>query len=139
MFSDHDAGRCRLVARRVVALSQGRPVPAIPANVFRGCCEGDRFVTAALVIQLPAPVSATHVAIDPRDIVLSLSPVESSMRNRFQGRVVALTAAGGEVRVTVAAGERFEALVTRASCRQMGLTPGQPVWVNFKSTAVRTF
>lgn len=141
VFSDHAADRCRILARQVIALSQGRLAPAPAANVFRGRCEGSRFLTKELALWLPEPVTATHVAIDPRNIVLSLQPLESSMRNRFQGRVVALAEAGGEVRVTVAvaAGERFEAVVTRASCREMGLTPGQPVWVNFKSTAVRTF
>ncbi len=139
VFSDHDPNRSLALAGRVIALAAGRPVDAPPVNVFTGRCLGRRFRTGKIEIVLPGPSRGTHIAVDPRDIVLSLTPWPSSMRNRFPGKVVGLRALGDCVRVTVMAGEKFEALITRASCQEMGLTLGQPLWVQFKSTAVRVF
>ncbi len=139
VFSDHDPDRSLALAGRVIALAAGRPVDAPLVNVFTGRCLGQRFHTGRIEIVLPGPCRGGHVAVDPRDIVLSLSPLPSSMRNRFLGKVVGLRVLGDCVRVSVEAGEKFEALITRASCREMGLTLGQPLWVQFKSTAVRVF
>ncbi len=139
VFSSHDPDRSLALADRVVALAAGRLVDAPLVNVFSGRCRENRFLTGRIEIVLPGPARGSHAAVSPRDIVLSLEPLASSIRNRFQGRVTGLAEMGDCVRVTVMAGEKFEALITRASCQEMGLTLGQPLWVQFKSTAVRVF
>ena len=139
IFSEHDPDRSLALAGRVVALASGRLVDAPLINVFTGRCLGRRFHTGKIEIVLPVAGEGNHAAVSPQDIVLSLEPLPSSMRNRFAGRVVGLREVGGCVRVSVDAGERFEALITRASCQELGLMLGQHLWVQFKSTAVRVF
>ncbi len=140
VVSSHDFYQSLALADEVVTLAHGHPVAAPLLNVFAGHLEGDRFHTGKLEITLPgAQLEGDHVAVDPRDLVLSCEPLRSSMRNRYFGHVVGLAEMGECVRVSVVAGERFEALVTRAACQEMGLTLGQPLWINFKSTAVKVF
>lgn len=107
--------------------------------MFAGYLEGEWFHTGKIEITLPgAQLEGDHLAVDPRDLALSFEPLCSSMRNRYFGRVVGLAEMGEWVRVSVVAGERFKALI-RATCQKMGLTLGQPLWINFKSTAVKVF
>lgn len=140
VVSSHDIYQSLALADEIVTLASGHPVAAPLLNVFAGHLEGERFHTGKIEITLPgAHLEGDHLALDPRDLVLSFEPLCSSMRNRYFGRVVGLAETGECVRVSVMAGERFEALITQAACREMGLTLGQPLWINFKSTAVKVF
>jgi tungstate transport system ATP-binding protein len=65
------------------------------------------------------------------------SALTSSMRNSFQGRIVMIAEEKGRVRVTVEAGERFQVQITHQSLTELGLSLGEPAWVNFKSTSLQ--
>ncbi len=139
VFSSHDVHRSQALSDSLIALEAGQLTVPPCGNVFSGRCSGDRFDTGKIEVVLPSSGDGSHVAIDPCDITLSLAPLFSSMRNRFRGEVIGMEQSKEGVRVTVLAGERFEALVTHASAKDMGLTFGQPLWVNFKSLAVKVF
>jgi len=139
VFSSHDVAYSLVMAHETVALADGGLASFQPVNVFAGHCVGERFLTGQIEITLPLAADGSYVVVDPRDIILSLQPLHSSMRNRFKGKVVGMDRVSEGIRVEVSAGERFESLVTLASAREMGLTLGQPVWVNFKSTALKVF
>ncbi len=137
IFSCHDEGRARRLAGSSIALQEGRLVPGQGVNVFWGRCVGDRFVTQKIEMILPAPAKGSQAMVAFNDIILSLQPFRSSIRNRFQGTVAGMAEVNGKIQVTVLAGEQFECLVTRSAIKEMGLTVGQPVWINFKSTAIK--
>lgn len=142
IFTSHDLVRAQALADTVLSLVGGRLMAASLVNLFRGRLDRGRgaFDTGRIAIKVPEGVGAgTHLTIEPADIVLSRGPLDSSMRNRFEGRVTGIAEEHGQVRVTVHAGERFHATITRASLAEQGLELGTPVWVSFKSTAVAVF
>lgn len=139
IFSSHDMEQSRCLADRMIALNAGRLAVPPCGNIFVGSSKGKKFESGKITILLPREGDWQHVVIDPTDIVLSRDPLDSSMRNRYRGEVVAIERDERGVRVSVLAGERFEVAVTAEAFREMGLTIGQPLWVQFKSTAIKVF
>jgi tungstate transport system ATP-binding protein len=88
------------------------------------------------------PVGATaHVAYRPEDVVLAPADAEiaTSARNRFRVRVTATAPAGGLVRVRLGGELELNALLTRQSAQELGITAGHDVCAYVKSTALRAF
>ncbi len=137
IFSCHDEGRACRLAGSSIALQEGRLGTGQDVNVFWGRGMEGKFVTPKIEMTLLVPEKGSQAMVAFNDIILSLQPFQSSVRNRFQGTVAGMAEVNGKVRVTVLAGERFECLVTRSAIKEMGLTVGQPVWINFKSTAIK--
>lgn len=140
IFTSHDRLQAWAVADRVIGLVEGRLAPAPMTNCYRGkVCEG-YFDTGQIRVLLPDPdLAGGHLCIDPEEIVLSREPLKSSMRNTFDGRVVAVAEVGGQALVTLAGKERFQALVSRQAAQELEIGLGTRRWVNFKSAAVRVF
>ncbi|MFC1805768.1 ABC transporter ATP-binding protein [Planctomycetota bacterium] len=142
VLASHDLLWAQALARRVLSLHRGSLVPASLANVFRGqvAADGVHFETGRLSIYLGGEgASGTHLAIDPSAIVLSREPLASSMRNTFQGRIVAISEEAARVRIEVDAGERVRVSITRESLRLLALHLGETVHLSFKSTAAQVF
>ena len=142
VLASHDLLWAQALAHRVLSLHRGRVVPASLANVLRGrvCEDGVHFETGRVTVYLGAAgARGTHLAIDPSAIVLSREPLASSMRNTFEGRIVAISEEGGDVRVEVEAGERFRVQITTESLRLLDLRLGEPIRLSFKSTAAKVF
>jgi len=142
VLAAHDLLWAHALAHRVLGLHEGRLVPVSLANVFRGAMaqDGEHFDTGRLSVFVGGGgACGTHLAIDPTAIVLSREPLPSSMRNAFEGRIVAISEEGGNVRVEVEAGERFHVVVTHESLRLLDLRLGEPIRLSFKSTATRVF
>jgi len=145
VLTAHDAARAGALADRTVGLAGGHVVPAVPVNLFHGRVVRDAggeavFDTGRIRVHLPdgAP-GGSHLAVEANRVVLSARPLDSSMRNAFRGRIVALTDLGASVRVRVAADEPFEAEVTAATAAEPAYALGREVWLSFKSTAVTVF
>ncbi|MBN2231757.1 MAG: ABC transporter ATP-binding protein [Deltaproteobacteria bacterium] len=78
-----------------------------------------------------------YVAIRPEDIILSPGTLHSSMRNSFAGTVIGSTGQGFHHEVTVRCDATdFCALITRQAFLDLGITPGLPLNVSFKATAM---
>jgi tungstate transport system ATP-binding protein len=142
----HNHDQAYRLSGRVLSLMGGTIVEAPPENVFRGTAEesgeGLKLVTLRNGVRLEAdtPLSGhVHLSIDPAAIIVSHGRITSSARNSFEGRLVAAAVCGHRVRLTVDAGVEFSVLVTEASFRDMGLQPGDPVHLTFKTTAVKVF
>jgi tungstate transport system ATP-binding protein len=129
----------------IIRLEGGRVVSPEINNVFQGeivheghesyvqLKGGLRFVCAT------QESGRRRVAIPAPDIVLSSSPLESSMRNQLEGTVKEVRQIGEIVEVSVDTGVVLKATVTPASSEKLGLKPGAPVVVSFKATAVKVF
>jgi molybdate/tungstate transport system ATP-binding protein len=111
-------------------------------NVFPTEFDGSTAVVDTLAIEVPPPHanSTGHIAIRPEDIVISLKPLESSMRNSFSGTVSGIIDLGFlyEVHVHVQS-VLFKSLVTKGSAIDLGLDIGMDVQISFKSSAVHIF
>lgn len=71
------------------------------------------------------------------EIILSKTPVESSMTNVFQGTVTEVVPTRNGIEVTVDIGFPLYSLVTQQSVDKLGIREGSAVFASFKATAVR--
>lgn len=72
----------------------------------------------------------------PENIALSKTSTQSSIRNSLQGRVTEVWIPGALVRVKVGCGVPLNALITWQSAEEMDISPGVPVFAQFKASSV---
>lgn len=140
IFSTHNRLQGLALATEVISLINGETTPSPLINLFSGRFANHVFRTGKIEIMLTADIAGCRqVSIDPHEIVLSKEPLISSIRNRYPGRVTAIADEFGKVRISVAAGEIFHALITYEALSDLQLQLGDSVWVNFKSNSVTAF
>jgi len=143
IFSTHDRNQAYRLADEIITLMEGTIVPFSPENIFRGKTirdpEGTWFDTGRIRIFLPMKGEAKAIYIDPKDILISHTPLSSSARNCLEGKIESITANGDWVRLQIDAQESFHALITQKSLLEMGLNVGMRVFLTFKSSAVQVF
>jgi len=107
-------------------------------NIIAGDSKGQSIVVADnLTIQTIYDKNGpSTLTIRPEDIIISREHLHSSAQNNLPGKIVNIIPQGPLYRVTVDTGVMFTALVTIRSVEEMGLKPGESVWVTFKSAAV---
>lgn len=111
-------------------------------NIFPAVFNGSTAKVGALSIELPRPQhnASGHIALRPEDIVISLKPLESSIRNSFAGTVSSIIDQGFLYEVHIYVQDTvFKSLVTKGSAVDLGLDIGTGVQVSFKSSAVHIF
>lgn len=87
----------------------------------------------------PGGDAEVFVAVNPREIVLSLEHPAGSARNVFEGRVAEIAPeppAGERVRVALASEPPLVAELTRSAVADLRLAPGARVYAAFKATGV---
>jgi len=75
--------------------------------------------------------------VSPQDIILSKSPVASSARNVFKGKIAAIADSGSLVKLTVDVGRSFVVQITKRSFVEMGLNLNAEVYLAFKASSVQ--
>jgi molybdate/tungstate transport system ATP-binding protein len=81
-----------------------------------------------------------YIAVRPEDVVISKSPLDSSMRNSFKGTVAGVHDRGFFYEVVVRVGNTmFTSLITKGALFDLGIQEGMSVWIAFKATAVHGF
>ncbi len=78
-----------------------------------------------------------NIVIRSEDLTLSSSPVSTSARNSFRGRVVDLFPVRLGIEVIIDVGVELAALVTRGSVERMRIERGRELFVSFKASAVK--
>ncbi|MDO9238791.1 MAG: ATP-binding cassette domain-containing protein [Methylicorpusculum sp.] len=140
IFSTHNRLQGLALAGPVISLVQGAQVDSPLINLFGGFTQGNSFDTGKLLIRLPGDVSdCRHISIDPHEIVLSRTPLISSIRNQFPGRITSISEEAGKVCVEVSSDEKFLALITHEALQDLDLRLGEAIWVNFKSNSIVAF
>jgi tungstate transport system ATP-binding protein len=137
----HDTRQAHRLADEVINLFAGKVVQSSMENLFRGTIVriNDLSVldTGRIKMEIiSARQGEAHAAVNPRDILVSHQPLSTSARNCFQGIIMEVIHEGAAVRLSVAAGEVFKVLMTRASFQEMKLDVGARIYITFKSTAV---
>jgi tungstate transport system ATP-binding protein len=80
---------------------------------------------------------AAVVFINPQDIILSKSAVESSARNMFKGKITQITDLDSLVKLKVNVGKTFTVQITKRSFNEMGLYLNADVFITFKASSVQ--
>lgn len=160
----HDQTEARIMADRIAIVMDGKlmqvgspeeifekPIDSRVAsfvgfeNLMRGkILSADhgllRIKTDSTVIEASGDIEVgvqVYAFLRPENIVLSKTCTESSIRNSLQGKVTDIQVLGALVRVKVDCGFVLNALVTRQSAEEMGLSPGLQVYAQFKASSVR--
>ncbi len=144
LFTTHYLDQAFRLADEVMHLFNGRIVNSPLQNVFHGVIRLNNaehrfyseYMDFEVVTRHEGPAT---VAISPDSLVLSVHPLESSMRNCLPGKISHIIDAGTHVNLRIMAADTFEATITKASYHSMGLHPGMPVYVNFKASSVEVF
>lgn len=140
IFSGHDQMRAKVIADHVYSIIYGHLTEESLLNLFHGKHDVNQnlFDTGKINVHMPELIqSAEIIGIEPEQIVLSKNELDSSMQNRLRGEVLALHAHSGHIEVTVRAGERFQVIITKAALSGLGISIGDPVWISFKSSAIK--
>ena len=93
VFTTHDQLRAQTLADNIHSIVDGRMIPASLVNLFEGNLHppSQIFDTGKLSINVPEGLSdGARLAIEPIHIVLSATPLQSTMRNHFDGRITSL-------------------------------------------------
>jgi molybdopterin-binding protein len=144
IFTTHDLDQAYRMADTVVTLFEGSIHEGSMENLFHGMISlrnnGAEFDTGRIRIEIPwGNSSALTASIPPESILVSLSPIASSARNTFCGRITAVRERNSTVDVSVNVGETIVARITQGSYREMGLLLGGEVYLVFKAEAVKLY
>ena len=142
IVTTHNQYQAQWLADQVYSVVNGVVSETQLINLFGGRFDSDcaEFNTGRLRIVLPEGTKqAEHVAIDPRQIVLSRHKLDSSMQNCFTGKVTGMMEENGHVKVSVNCGESFQAIVTHWALEELKLRIGGDIWISFKSTSILIF
>ena len=77
------------------------------------------------------------IFVNPQDIIVSRSTVESSARNVFKGIVTEIADLGSLVRLRIDIGRLFTVQITKRSFDKMGFNLGAEVFIAFKASSVQ--
>ena len=75
--------------------------------------------------------------VSPQDIILSKNVVESSARNVFKGKILAIAESGSLVKLTVDVGKPFIVQITKRSFVELKLNLETEVFITFKASSVQ--
>ena len=145
LITTHDLSQAYRLSQEVISLVGGKIVREVPENIFRGeiiedykgkWLEIDKKVKFALVTEKEG---FAHIYIDPRDIILSLKPFQSSARNTFFGKIVKIAEQNHLVKLEVDIGVLMVTIITRKSFQDMQLNLGSKIYLTFKASAVKLY
>jgi molybdopterin-binding protein len=78
-----------------------------------------------------------HAVLRAEDVMLSLQPLASSVRNQFRGRIAEIVPAGALTKVTIdVGGTPIVSAVTTRAVQELGLEVGREVIAAVKATAI---
>lgn len=142
ILTTHNQYQAQWLADDVYSVIKGKVFEYQMINLFSGGIDvkNNVFNTGKQLIIIPEDMlQAEHVAIDPKQIVISRNKLDSSMQNSFQGKITGMAEDNGRVKVSVASEEEFQAIVTHKALEELSLSIGAEVWISFKSSSILVF
>ena len=117
---------------------------AAVGNTFKGTAsvtpEGSTIVDVGGDLQIEVTgqrMGDVSVFVNPQDIILSKSALESSARNVFRGRIIEISDLGSLVKLKVDVGKAFTVQITKRSFNEMRLNLDAEVYITFKASSVQ--
>ncbi len=140
IFSTHDRFQAQALADSTINLIAGKVTASPLLNLYHGKLEHSFFNTGQIMIHVTSELThGRHLAVDPREIIVSPQPLQSSMRNNFSGRLVLIAEEANTIRLTIESEEVFHVTISPEALTSLHLSLGDTVWLSFKSTAVTVF
>src|SRR4030042_202937 len=146
IFTTHDLSQAYRLADEVISLLDGKIIQQIPENLLRGEIveEEDgskRFKTMGNIkfAIVSEKIGPAYISIDPRDIILSYEPFQSSARNSFLGKTTKIIEQNHLVKLEIDIGIPLVVIITRESFFKMIFNLGSKVYLTFKASAVRLY
>ena len=143
VITTHNLSQAYRMTDRVLSLFNGSLVPSTMDNLFSGRAlmkDGGAFFDTGKIGIWISPDSkaseATHITIDPEDIIVSKEPFTSSARNLFEGVITKIVRQGGKIVLEVRSEEIFHVWITELSFKEMGLNIGSKIYLTFKASSV---
>ncbi len=138
LFTTHDRSQAARLAHRTIVLNQGRLVPTLYENIFRGVLQTDPSGQLQCVIQDKIHLSLTgdqikdnrkavSVFIDPEMIRPVKLPGDKGTENELRGRVVQMIEENGNVRVVVDAGIWVALLISKKRYQEIRFMVGETI------------
>ena len=146
IFTSHHKEEAYRLSPEIISVIDGKVSPVPRENVLIGQAEktGEKLYRfyndkiGHLYFSSDHPINdKVSLAIDPEEIILSLTEVHTSARNCLPGTVKSIKETASALQLTVIAGEDFTVLITKNSLEEMKLAPGSLVYLVFKATAVK--
>jgi len=162
VMATHNMFQAKTLPQRIALMSDGRITEVgVPAEIFarlsrnlasfaavdntftgtaRITSAGTTIIDIGNGVQIEAAVQRqglTSVFVTPQDIIVSKSPVVSSARNVFKGRIVEILDLGSLVKLKVDVGKSFTVQITKQSFSEMQLNLDSWVFLVFKASAVQ--
>ena len=113
-------------------------------NTFKGNAyatgEGTTKIRVGNDVEVEVTVQKTGEVsffINPQDIILSKTALETSARNVFKGRIAEISDLGNLVKLKVNVGKTFAVQITKRSFIEMGLNLNDEVYIAFKASSVQ--
>lgn len=91
------------------------------------------------VFTLTEKKGKVNFTVRPDEITISREKVQTSARNKVQGKVTEIIDTGSLVKLLVDTGELFTVFITRESLNELNISIGTNVWLYFKASAVHVF
>ncbi len=142
IITTHNQIQAQCLADDVYSVVKGRVFEAHLVNLFNGIFKksDNTFNTGKLLISTPDGTEhAEHLAIDPKQIVLSKEKLDSSMQNSFSGAIIGMNEEEGQIKLSINIGEQIQATITHKALENMKLSIGSNVWISFKSSSLLLF
>ena len=147
VFTTHDRSQAARLAHHTIVLNQGRLVPTMYENIFRGvlqtdpsgqpqCAIQDKMHLLIGVDQVLKNRKAVSVFIDPAKIVVRKSSEDPAAVNEMQGRVVQIIEENGKVRIVVDAGIWIALLISKKRYQKIGIMVGETIGLSIPPEAI---
>ena len=162
VMATHNMFQARKLPHRIALLDEGKLTEVgTPAEVFGKLSKnlasfaavdntftGTAKATAAgtslvdvgngVQIEIAAKKQGTIVVfINPQDIIVSKTAIESSARNVFKGKIIEITDLDSLVKLKVDVGKPFAVQITKQSFKDLGLCLNARVFITFKASSVQ--
>lgn len=145
IVSTHDLDFAKRIAKRTDQLQGGHPVPYISGNLFTGKAREENGETVVTIGDVTTVVVGgehrgdVDIAIPPENIVVSIEPLTSSMRNNLPGKVVRMSDEGNSIEIVIDIGVPLVVMLTKASLDKLDVTIGDEVYASFKAHGIMVF
>ncbi|UCE18941.1 MAG: ATP-binding cassette domain-containing protein [Gemmatimonadota bacterium] len=145
ILATHNLRQAYGFSNDVISLLDGRSVGSHPDNLFQGKIveqNGRTWLSIDdsygfyIVSDRRGPA---YASVDPKEIIVSREPFDSSALNCLHGKIVGLHQEGSLIRLTVDTGVPFVSLITMTSFEEMQLNINTTVYLTFKAASVEVY
>ena len=142
IFTTHNQSQAQCLSDRVYSVIKGKVFNSQLTNLFSGKLDSHNncFDIGAHKICIPADVNAAaHIAVDPRQIVLSKQAPASDIENSYSGKIIGMLEDNGLIKVSIDTGEKFQAIISYETLQALDLSMGEEIWIGFKTSSIVIF